>query len=70
MFGVTMLYAVVIGSLNALLHTNYAFLCHKPENASLMDHLGPWPWYVASLIALSMVFYSLLNLPFVIARRL
>jgi hypothetical integral membrane protein (TIGR02206 family) len=69
MFGVTMLYAVVVGSLNALLHTNYAFLCHTPENASLMDHLGPWPWYVASLIALSMVFYSLLNLPFVIARR-
>jgi uncharacterized membrane protein YwaF len=64
-----MLYAVVVGSLNALLHTNYAFLCHTPENASLMDHLGPWPWYVASLIALSMVFYSLLNLPFVIARR-
>jgi hypothetical integral membrane protein (TIGR02206 family) len=69
MFGVTMIYAAVIGSVNAVLQTNYAFLCHKPENASLMDHLGPWPWYIVSLIALSMVFYSLLYLPFVIARR-
>lgn len=68
MFAVTMAYAAAAGVLNALLQTNYGFLCHKPEAASLMDHLGPWPWYIASLIGLCVVFYALLNLPFVIAR--
>jgi len=62
-------YALVTGSLNALLGTNYAFLCHKPEQASLMDHLGPWPWYVGSLVLLALAFYSLLHLPFVWFRR-
>lgn len=25
------------------------FLSHKPENASLLDVLGPYPWYILSL---------------------
>ena len=68
MFALTMLYAAAAGTVNALLHTNFGFLCQKPEAASLMDHLGPWPWYIASLIALCVVFYSLLYAPFVIGR--
>lgn len=62
-------YALVTGLLNALLGTNYAFLCHKPEQASLMDHLGPWPWYIVGLVLLAFAFYSLLHLPFVLYRR-
>lgn len=68
MFGITMLYAVIMGAVNAALGTNYGFLCHKPETASLMDHLGPWPGYVGSLIALCVLFYSVLNLPFLLRR--
>jgi hypothetical integral membrane protein (TIGR02206 family) len=68
MFAFTMLYAVSAGAVNALLGTNFGFLCQKPEAASLMDKLGPWPWYIASLIALCVIFYTVLNLPFVIAR--
>jgi len=69
MFGVTMLYTVTIAAINAALGTNYGFLCHKPAQASLMDQLGPWPWYVGSLILLCVLFYSLLYLPFFIAHR-
>lgn len=60
----TVVYSTLAGVLNWLLHTNFGFLCAKPPNASLMDHLGPWPWYVGSLLALSAVFYTVLDLPF------
>ena len=63
------IYAVTVGVLNALLGTNYGFLCSKPPTASLMDYLGPWPWYVGSLWLLGLVFYLVLNLPFVLQRR-
>jgi hypothetical integral membrane protein (TIGR02206 family) len=69
MFGVTMTYAATVGLINAVLHTNYGFLCHKPEQASLMDSLGVWPWYIASMVLLCMLLYTLLNAPFAIARR-
>jgi hypothetical integral membrane protein (TIGR02206 family) len=60
---------VTVGSLNAVLGTNYGFLAHKPERASLMDVLGPWPWYIGSLIVLAVAFYAILDLPFMIRRR-
>lgn len=69
MFGVTMTYAFTAAILNKLLSTNYGFLCHKPEQASLMDSLGPWPWYIGSMILLCMTLYSLLYLPFFIANK-
>jgi uncharacterized membrane protein YwaF len=25
---------------------NYFFLMHKPITASILDILGPWPWYI------------------------
>jgi uncharacterized membrane protein YwaF len=31
---------------NLSLDANYLFICQKPPTASLLDHLGPWPWYV------------------------
>lgn len=54
----------VIAVINAALDTNYAFQCSKPPQASLFDQLGPWPWYNFVTIALGVVFYSALYLPF------
>jgi hypothetical integral membrane protein (TIGR02206 family) len=50
--------------LNALLGTNYGFVNHKPDQASLMDFLGPWPLYLLSLQGVALLFFSLLLLPF------
>ncbi len=62
-------YAAAVGALNAALRTNYAFLCSKPPVASLMDALGPWPWYIAGLIGLATLFFVILDLPFMWQRR-
>lgn len=62
-------YAVTVGLVNATLGTNYGFLCAKPPTASLIDWLGPWPWYVGSLWLLGLVFYLVLDLPFVLQRK-
>ncbi len=58
------LYMAVTFGINTLLRTNYGYLNGKPEVASLLDHLGPWPWYLLSLQAVAFVFFGLLLLPF------
>jgi hypothetical integral membrane protein (TIGR02206 family) len=63
-FGLTLLYACGVGAVNAWLGTNFAFLCRKPAEASLMDSLGPWPWYIFSLVGLCGLGYAVLALPF------
>ncbi len=35
--------------LNELVGGNYMFLSHKPKTASLLDFLGPHPWYILTL---------------------
>ena len=70
MLGWLLLYAGVVGAINALLWTNYGFLCQKPPTASLIDLLGPWPWYVAALEGVAAVIFMLLDLPFIRRRKL
>lgn len=58
-----LLYALVVGGLNWLLGTNYGFLCAKPPTASVLDHLGPWPWYVVVLSGIAATIFVLLYQP-------
>ncbi len=45
--------------INRTVNGNYMFLAHKPKSPSLLDVLGPYPWYIFSLegllIALSLL---------------
>ena len=43
---------------------NYMFLREPPEEDSLLDLMGPWPWYIASAAALALVLFWLLDRPF------
>jgi hypothetical integral membrane protein (TIGR02206 family) len=43
---------------------NYMFLAEKPVNASLMDYLGPYPFYIVSLEGLALGLFWILWLPF------
>ncbi|MCH7227919.1 TIGR02206 family membrane protein [Haloferula sp. A504] len=61
-------YVVVAIAANALLDSNFGFLAGKPLNPSLLDHLGPHPFYILWLEALALAFFALLTLP-VMKRR-
>ena len=60
-----MIYLIVAMTINKLLGTNFAFAAHPPANPSLIDQLGPWPWYLLSMQGIALVFFYLLTLPFV-----
>ncbi|WP_256438815.1 TIGR02206 family membrane protein [Sporosarcina sp. Te-1] len=40
--------------INKKVEGNYMFLARKPLNGSLLDYLGPYPWYIASLEAVAL----------------
>ncbi len=63
-------YLLVAGLANILLaacfpgiHPNYGFVCAKPAVGSLLDFLGPWPWYLPGLVIIAMMIFYLLCLP-------
>lgn len=59
-------YMVVIGVINWLIGSNYLFIARKPETASLIDVLGPWPWYILSLEAIGWALCLVLYAPYAI----
>lgn len=69
-FMITNIYAVVIGIFNLAFDTNYSYLCEKPSQPSILDYLGPWPYYIVSLegvLLISLIFYYL---PFYITEKI
>jgi hypothetical integral membrane protein (TIGR02206 family) len=60
------IYMAVVFIINSLLGSNYMFIMRKPVTPSLMDVLGPWPWYILSLEAIGLAVCLLLYLPYVI----
>jgi hypothetical integral membrane protein (TIGR02206 family) len=57
------LYVVVSLAVNAWLGTNFGFTARKPENPSLLDHMGPWPYYIFAMQGVAAVLFTLLALP-------
>jgi len=54
----------VIFLVNLLVEGNYMFLRMKPLNGSLLDYLGPYPWYLLSLEAVAFLMFCILWLLF------
>jgi hypothetical integral membrane protein (TIGR02206 family) len=68
-YGWAVTYLIAVLAINPLLGTNFGFASRPPDNPSLIDHLGPWPWYLLSLQALALAAFLLLALPFTGRRR-
>lgn len=49
-----------IVAINWLVDGNYMFLRMKPQNGSLLDFLGPYPWYILSLEAVAFVIFTVI----------
>jgi hypothetical integral membrane protein (TIGR02206 family) len=62
-YGWSVAYLTLALFINSLLKTNFGFVSRPPDNPSLIDHLGPWPWYLFSLQALALLIFLLLALP-------
>jgi hypothetical integral membrane protein (TIGR02206 family) len=65
----TAAWAAFTFTFNTLAGTNYGFLNGKPTTASLLDVLGPWPWYLITAVALVLGVWALLTWPWVRLRR-
>ena len=63
-FIITNIYMAFIALFNWLTDGNYLFICHKPETASLMDFMGPWPWYIITLELMALISFMLYYSPF------
>ena len=48
-------YVVAAGLVNWLWGTNLGYLARKPDHASLLDYLGPWPYYVIGIEVIALI---------------
>ena len=60
---VTVVWATVTFTFNRIAGTNYGFLNRKPSTASLLDVLGPWPWYIFTAATLVCIVWALMTWP-------
>lgn len=65
----TNVYGVFILVFNWIFDTNYLYLCAKPSQSSIMDYLGPWPFYIFGLEILLIISLFLYYLPYFISRK-
>ncbi len=63
---ITSSYMLVIGLVNWLTGGNYLYLARKPAFPTLIDYLGPWPWYLLGLEVVGLLSCILCYLPFAI----
>ncbi|RBM12515.1 TIGR02206 family membrane protein [Prauserella sp. PE36] len=66
---VTAGWAAVAMVFNAFAGTNYGYLNRAPESVSLVDVLGPWPWYVLSIVVLVLGVWALMTWPWTRGAR-
>ena len=66
---VTLAWMAVTLTFNSIAGTDYGFLNRKPSTASLLDVLGPWPWYLLTAGALVAAVWAAMTWPWERARR-
>jgi hypothetical integral membrane protein (TIGR02206 family) len=64
----TIVWGVVMFAFNLAAGTNYGFLNAKPRAGSLLDLLGPWPWYLLSEMIVGAAAWALITWPWVRQR--
>lgn len=62
------IYTGFVFLLNYLIKGNYMYISEKPVNPSMLDYLGPWPFYIVPLELITIMTFFLLYFPFWIIR--
>jgi hypothetical integral membrane protein (TIGR02206 family) len=65
-YAITAGFAVCAAAATLVTGGNYMFLRRKPVHGSLLDHLGPWPLYIAAGAVLGLLLFVALD---ALARR-
>lgn len=72
-FGLAVLYAqaylIIVHVINIILKSNYSYTMEKPQSATILDLMGPWPWYIFLAEFVMGLLFLLLMLPFLIPGR-
>jgi hypothetical integral membrane protein (TIGR02206 family) len=63
----TLGFAVVVGLIDLVTGGNYMYL-RVPAPGSLLEVMGPWPWYIATGAVLTLVVLVILDAPFRLSR--
>jgi len=65
----TIVYAAFVGLLDAVTGADYMYLRAKPASATLLNLLGPWPWYIGWAALIGIALFLILDAPFAISRK-
>ncbi len=69
-FLLTNAYLLVASLVNWLTGGNYVYIARKPDFPTLIDFLGPWPWYIVPLQLIGLAAFGLVYLPWAARDRL
>lgn len=61
-YAATFAFTVIAALGDLLTGGNYMFLSEKPEYSSLLNVMGPWPWYIAVTAVLALALFALVKL--------
>ncbi len=68
-FWATNVFLVIIHLINFVIGSNYFYTMHKPPAASLLDYMGPWPWYILSGEIMVFILMGLVYIPFLFMKK-
>ena len=62
------LYFVGAALVNRALGTNYGYLAHKPDSATALDWMGPWPFYLIVIWIIGVAMLVVMAVPWRVYR--
>jgi hypothetical integral membrane protein (TIGR02206 family) len=66
---ITNLYMAAVMVVNVITGGNYMYIARTPEFPTVIDYMGPWPWYIIGLELIGLICFLLVYLPWAISDR-